>query len=168
MGIPAWIALMILGSLSGGRWVSRSWPFMIWSGRMGCYGRTAGSARCSWQDKIDRMGEDGARGTWWQRPPLQRQPRLRRIPHRDAAAARGGAERIPRLPRPAAVRQGQVRVRPVHGRAPQPAAAAGAGSAAGRNANSAREPRLRLIGPRCRKAGGPTRFQRARLAAGQP
>src|SRR4051812_21008078 len=61
----------------------------------------------------------------WLRPALERQPRLRRIPHRDTAAARGGAGRVQELPRPSASRQGQGRVRPVHGTtqdAPDPAA----------------------------------------------
>src|SRR5215210_4356381 len=46
---------------------------------------------------------------------LQRQSRLRRLPHGNAAAAGGRANRIPRFPRSSAARQGQGRVRPVHG-----------------------------------------------------
>src|SRR6266436_4349219 len=51
------------------------------------------------------------------RSALQRQPRLRRVPHGNLAAARGRADRIPGFPRSPASRQGQGRVRPVHGAA---------------------------------------------------
>src|SRR5687767_11463227 len=50
------------------------------------------------------------------------QRRLRRVSRGDAAQARRGAARVPRLSRPAALGQGPRRVRPVHGRAPQPSA----------------------------------------------
>ena len=125
---PAWIALMILGFIV---W----WPiglailaFMIGSGRMGCWSTER------WQRKMQRMEDKMSRvrdrmecvgrGTWWRARAVERQPRLRRVPRRDAAPARGGAARVPRLPRPAAHRQGQGRVRPVHGRPAQPAPAA--------------------------------------------
>src|ERR1700750_2437675 len=58
------------------------------------------------------------------RPALQRQPRLRRIPVRDAAAPRRGATGVQGFPRPPASRQGQGRVRRVHEGAPRPADAA--------------------------------------------
>ena len=77
-----------------------------------------GGGMSRWQQRSgSRCTAPGPGGS---RSRVERQPRLRRIPHRDAAAARRGAAGIPRLPRPAALRQGQDRVRPVHGRAPQP------------------------------------------------
>ncbi|MGE3147139.1 MAG: DUF2852 domain-containing protein [Pseudorhodoplanes sp.] len=75
LGIPAWIALMILGFIV---W----WPlglftlaFLIWSGRMGCGHRSVER----WQEKInrmqakmdrarDRMGAAGFGGGFWQPP----------------------------------------------------------------------------------------------------
>src|SRR5882757_2865715 len=60
----------------------------------------------------------------WFRSVLERQPRLRRIPPGNAEASRRGAGRIPRLPRSPAPRQGQGRVRRLHGAAqdaPDPA-----------------------------------------------
>ena len=151
--IPAGSSLMVLGFIF---W----WPlglailaFIFWSRSMGCHGGER------WQRKMQRMEEKmgrmrerfGGGGGWG--AALERQPRLRRVPHRDAAAARRGAARVPRLPRPAALRQGQVRVRPVHGRAAQPPAAAGLRS---RKA----DPPQRATAFRAarRKAGGPMRF----------
>src|SRR6266436_8525040 len=81
------------------------------------------------QDGTDAV-EDGAdarpHGAAWLRlrPAHQRQPRLRRIPHGDAAAPGGRAKGIPRIPEPPAPRQGQGRVRRLHGPAqdaPDPA-----------------------------------------------
>src|SRR6516165_3603949 len=74
------------------------------------------------QDGTDAV-QDGAdaqlHGPRWipVRSVLERQPRLRRISYGDAAAARGRAEGISRIPRPVAPRQGQGRVRPVYGAA---------------------------------------------------
>src|SRR5271165_351207 len=48
----------------------------------------------------------------------ERQPGLRRLPRRDAEPPRGGATRIPGVPRSPAQSTGQAGVRPVHGRAP--------------------------------------------------
>ena len=127
-GLPAWIALMILSF-----WVF--WPlglvvlaFLIGSGRMGC-----GHHRMErWQNKMERMQakvdrmrgymeQGGAgRGGWWGWPAVERQPRLRRLPRRDLAAARRRAARIPRIPRAPALRQGPDRIRAVHVRAPRP------------------------------------------------
>src|ERR1700742_3227198 len=81
------------------------------------------------QDGTDAV-EDGAdeepHGAPWVRlrPAVQRQPRLRRIPLRDAAAPRGGAAGVQGFPRPPAPRQGQGRVRRVHAAAPRPPDAA--------------------------------------------
>ena len=122
-GKPAWIALIILGFMA---W----WPlglcvlaFTIGSGRMGC-----GRIRRPWP----LAGQDGAPARWtgcatgcgggpWNGAPIQRQPRLRRISHRNAAPPGRGTARIPHFPRPPALCQGQDRVRPVHGRAPRSA-----------------------------------------------
>ena len=75
LGLPAWIALMILGFIV---W----WPlglltlaFLIWSGRMNCGHRSVER----WQEKInrmqakmdrarDRMGAAGFGGGFWQPP----------------------------------------------------------------------------------------------------
>ena len=160
--IRAGSSLMILGFIF---W----WPvglailaFMIWSGGMGCYGGDR------WHRKMERMEEKMGRmrermerfGGW--RSALERQPRVRRISHRDAAAARGGAARVPRLPRPAALRQGQGRVRPVHGRAaqsPAPTAAAAAARRADR-----RPAGFAFSGPLADKAGGPDALRWPRCA----
>ena len=88
---------------------------------MGCHGGRWQHKMERMQDKMERLRwrmEGAGRGDWWGAPRSQRQPRLRRIPHRDAAASGGRAARVPRFPRPPALRQGQDRVRPVHGRAP--------------------------------------------------
>src|SRR5882724_7831014 len=60
---------------------------------------------------------------------VERQPRLRRIPRGNPAPARGGAARVQGIPRAVAARQGQGRIRPVHGGS-RPAAS-GSGTAAG-------------------------------------
>lgn len=68
MGLPAWIAIMILGFIV---W----WPlglvtlgFLIWSGRMSCHGRSSGH----WERKMDRMHEkmERMRGHMHGRGPL--------------------------------------------------------------------------------------------------
>ena len=124
---PVWIALMILGFIA---W----WPIglvvlalLIGSGRMGCWSHHGGGR---WQNKMERMQakmdrmraeEDFGGGCdWCGHPAVERQPRFRRVSLRNAQAARRRATRIPRFPRPVAVRQGQDRVRSVHGRPPQP------------------------------------------------
>ena len=121
LGRPAWIALMILGFIA-------FWPlglailaFLIWSGRMSC-GRNGHWDRkmMRMQDKMDRMRTNFGGGNPMWGAALQRQPRLRRIPRRHHQAARGGAAGISRVPRTAALCQGQGRVRPVHGRPAQP------------------------------------------------
>ena len=123
---PAWIILLVLGFIV---W----WPiglailaFTFWSKNMGC---TSGDR---WQRKMERMEEKmgrmrdrverfgSARLRPLGRPPLERQSRLRRVPQRDAAPPRRRAARVPRLPRAAALREGQTGVRPVHGRSAQP------------------------------------------------
>ena len=163
---PAWIALMILGFIV---W----WPlglvilaFIIGSGRMGCHGTAQRWQRKMerMQDKMDRMRGQGASGRgWWGGAALERQPRLRRISRRDAAPARRRAARVQGIPRAAALCQGQGRVRPVHGRAPQsPARRSSPGAAVelnnprssrleGRPSFGADGPRIspRAILPRC-------------------
>src|SRR5439155_13384170 len=74
------------------------------------------------------------------RSALERQPRLRRVPHGNLAAARGGADRISGFPRSPASRQGQGRVRPVHGAA----SAASDPTAPGRSAPSLTSDRYSL------------------------
>src|SRR5579883_3463715 len=113
-GKPAWILLLILGFVA---W----WPlglailaFMIGSGRMGCWTH---NSMGRWQSKIERMQEKMERGG-----AFKRQSRLRRISGRDAAAARRGTARVQGIFAAAAFRQGPRGIRPVHGRAPQPAA----------------------------------------------
>jgi hypothetical protein len=57
-GLPAWIALMVLGFIV---W----WPiglailaFLAWSGRMACWGRRGGGR---WQENVERMRESARR-----------------------------------------------------------------------------------------------------------
>src|SRR5471032_3183131 len=92
-----------------------AWPLrpMVWIAGQRCPRRW--SARCP--PRVPRLEARRALG-----PSLERQRRLRRISRGDAAQARRGAARVPRLPRQAAVGQGSRRVRPVHGRAPRPSA----------------------------------------------
>ncbi len=86
---PGWIILMIVGFLV---W----WPIglallglIIWSKNMGCHGGDR------WERKMERMEEKMGRvrekmerfGGGWGGPALERQPRFRRVPHRDAAPA---------------------------------------------------------------------------------
>src|ERR1700704_523215 len=80
------------------------------------------------QDGTDAV-EDGAdarpHGTArlrLRRPVHERQSRLRRIPHGNAAASGRRAAGVPRFPEPAAPRQGQGRVRRLHGPAQATAA----------------------------------------------
>src|SRR6516165_11675425 len=61
--------------------------------------------------------QDGLVGTC---SALKRRPRLRRISHRYAASARGRAARVQGVLAAIAFCQRPGRVRPVHGRAPQP------------------------------------------------
>ena len=127
LGRPAWILLMILGFM----WW---WPvglmilaFIIGSGRMGCgyHGDRWERKMERLQDKMERMrGHMEGRSDWWGCHQLQRQPRLRRIPHRDAQAPGGRAARIPGLPGTPAPGQGQGGIRSVHGGTAQPAAGA--------------------------------------------
>ena len=121
IGTPAWIAVMVLGFIIWWPLGLATLAFILWSGRMGCHAR--GSAR--WEHKMQRMQErmermkgrmDGSRLVG--QLAVERQRRLRRIQDRDAAAARRGAEGVPRLPRPPAHVEGPRRVRSVHGRAP--------------------------------------------------
>src|SRR5262249_11441682 len=72
--------------------------------------------------------EDGA--PLWP-SPFQRQPRLRRISHRDAAPAGGRGEGVPRIPRQAPLRQRQGRVRRVPRQPPPSVRAPGRNPAAG-------------------------------------
>ena len=118
---PGWIAVTILGFII---W----WPiglallfFTLGSRKMGCW-----SHQDRWQNKMERMqykmermrGRMERRGFRLRlRSAVERQPRLRRIPHGNAAASRGRAGRVPEFPRSPASRQGQGRVRPVHGAA---------------------------------------------------
>src|SRR6185295_7262092 len=51
------------------------------------------------------------------RSAFERQPSLRRVPNRNPAASRRRAGRVQEFPRAPASRQGQGRVRPVHGAA---------------------------------------------------
>jgi hypothetical protein len=69
IGKPAWIALMILGFFIWWPLGLAALAFIIWSGRMGCYGH--GSPR--WEHKMQRMHDrmermksrmDGGSG-WW-------------------------------------------------------------------------------------------------------
>ena len=149
---PLWIAAMILGFIF---W----WPvglallfFGIWSKRMGYSGCgrhgawQGGWQRGNWQGgaapAVGRVEELLVRRRPSAAAGLQRQPRLRRIPRRDVASAGGGAEGVRHVPRPAALRQGQGRVRPVHGRAPQPSAdLARAAATADRSGLSSGQPR---------------------------
>jgi hypothetical protein len=96
LGKPAWIALMVLAFCV-------AWPlglavlaFAIGSGRMGC-GRGYDMSRWGRGGGMRGAGTD-----------------------RNDPAARGRTARIPRLPGSFAPGQGQVGVRPVHGRAAQP------------------------------------------------
>ena len=106
LGKPAWIALMILGFII---W----WPvglgllaFIIGSGRM-----SFSKGRSHWHDmSLGALGPAAA---------VERQPGLRRIPQRNVEATGGGAARVPRVSGSPALRQGQDRVRRVHGRTPQ-------------------------------------------------
>src|SRR6202035_2766259 len=81
------------------------------------------------QDGADEE-PDGAPRLRLRRSALERQPRLRRIPRRNAAAPRRGTDRFQGIPRSPAPRQGQGRVRPVHGPAPDPSGAAAPGRSA--------------------------------------
>ena len=120
---PAWIALLVVSFIL-------FWPiglalliYLKWSGRMFC----SRSLRSLVRTRRPRSPPRGARRmAFLEAPPWlgprQRQCRLRRISRGDASPARRGTARVPRLPRPAARRQGPLRVRPVHERAAQPAA----------------------------------------------
>ena len=134
-GKPAWIALIVLGFMA-------FWPmglailaFTIWSGRMGC-GYHGGSDR--WQHKMERMQRKmdwmrakmgGGSAGWfalahgWSGAPSSgnrafddyRSETLKRLEEEQ--------REFKRFPRAAALRQGQDRVRRIHGRAPQPSGA---------------------------------------------
>lgn len=64
LGKPAWIALVILSFIA-------FWPlgfavlgYMIWSGRMGCWGRSG----AKWQARAERMRARGESWTGWGKP----------------------------------------------------------------------------------------------------
>ena len=130
LGRPAWIALVILGFMA---W----WPvglavlaFFIGSGRMGCWHHYDDGKwqhhMGRWQSKMERMQEKMDRmrtkmdarggGELVGDPAIERQPRVRRLSHRNAAPARRGAARVQGIPGAAALCQGPLRVRSVHGR----------------------------------------------------
>ncbi len=107
--------------------------YMIGSGRMGCFGRRRRAMN-------QQDGQDAGPWANWKVLDLRagrspgrdvRQPRLRRIQGRDPSPHGGRAEGIRIIPRTPALRQGQGRVRPVHGRAPVSPAFASDGRAAG-------------------------------------
>ncbi len=140
---PGMVIATILGFLF---W----WPvglaflfFTLRSTKMGCW-----SHQDRWQNKMERMqykmermrNRMERRGFPLRRvrSALERQPRLRRIPRGNAEAPRRGADRIQGFPRSAASRQGQGRVRPVHGAAPPASDPALGRSAPGLNWREAR------------------------------
>jgi hypothetical protein len=53
IGLPGWIAIMVLGFIVWWPLGLAALAFLIWSGRMSCHGR--GSAR--WERKMERMQE---------------------------------------------------------------------------------------------------------------
>ena len=129
-GKPAWIALIgprLHRLVALGLAIL---AFTIWSGRMGC-GYHGGHDRWQhkmerMQDKMDRMRRCGGHAAAeWRLGAARRRAAI-------APSTSTAAETLRRLeeeqrefrefPRPPALRQGQDRVRPVHGRAPQPAA----------------------------------------------
>jgi len=126
---PGWIAVTILGFII---W----WPiglallfFTLGSRRMSCW-----SNQDRWQNKMERMQYkmDRMRGRMERHgfgfgfgPPSSGNRAFDEYRTETLAAARGGAGRVQELPRPSASRQGQGRVRPVHGATqdtPDPAA----------------------------------------------
>ncbi len=76
--------------------------------------RKMSACRTKWKWCARRRTSSGAAATGSARD--ERQPRLRRLSLRDAEAPRRGAERVQGFPCPAALRQGSLRVRSVHGR----------------------------------------------------
>jgi hypothetical protein len=73
IGLPAWIAVMVVGFIIWWPLGLATLAFLIWSGRMGCHAR--GSAR--WEHKMQRMQErmermksrmDGS-SPWWGESP---------------------------------------------------------------------------------------------------
>ncbi len=114
---PGWIVLMVLGFIF---W----WPiglailaYIFWSKNMGCHSGER------WQHKMQRMEEkmgrmrdrmQGGFGGGWGSPPSSGNHAFDEYRSRDIAPAGRRAARVQGLPRPAALRQGQVRVRPVH------------------------------------------------------
>jgi hypothetical protein len=72
IGLPAWIAVMVLGFIIWWPLGLATLAFLIWSGRMGCHGHR--SAR--WEHKMHRMQErmERMRGrmegsSWWGQSP---------------------------------------------------------------------------------------------------
>jgi hypothetical protein len=99
-GKGAWIAAMVLGFIL-------FWPiglallaYMIWSKRM--FNGSCGKSRHMTRHKFRTSGNT----------------RLRRLQGRHAAPAGRGTGRVRGLPPASARRQGQVGIRPVHGRTP--------------------------------------------------
>ena len=133
LGKPAWIALIVLGFMA---W----WPvglvalaFFLGSGRMGCgYRRNGGQWQSHWQSKMERMQEkmdrmrskmEGAgSGNWWGAPPSSGNRAFDDYRDRNASAPGRRAARVQGVSGAAALCQGQVGVRPVHERTPQPSA----------------------------------------------
>ncbi len=69
IGLPAWIAVMVVGFIVWWPLGLATLAFLIWSGRMGCHAR--GSAR--WEHKMQRM-QERMRGRmegsgWWSHSP---------------------------------------------------------------------------------------------------
>ena len=101
------------------RWAWRSSPYMIWSGRMGA-GARSGAGRRRWSVCRRRRSRWCGGAARWDAPSSgnsafdeYREETLRRLEDEQSEF-----QRIPRAPAP---RQGQGRVRPVHGRpAPPP------------------------------------------------
>jgi ParB-like nuclease domain len=116
---------------------------------------------------MGRVGQDGALARPWRLvgpPQFQRQPCLRRIPHRYAQAPGGRAARVPGLPGTPAPGQGQGGIRSVHGGTAQ--SAAGAGFSAGLS-RAAPEIQGRPGYPRGRPFAGATTSTRWRDRAGR-
>ena len=164
---PLGIALTVLGFIL---W----WPvglailfYMIGSGRMGCrsfrrYGNNTGGpwqGGAPWSTWKSWCGGERAAADLGQ-------SRVRRIPRRDPPPAGGGAEGIRCLPGAPALRQGQGRVRPVHGRPPAAAGSAGPLGAAGR-LTSQNDPPGPLAGPCPRAIARGSAGQRFSLWAGR-
>ena len=89
LGKPAWIALMILASWSGGRWAWRSSPSLsgadAWvAGYEAVRPLAAQDGAHAEQDGPDARAH-GGHGSAAGRRAVERQPRLRRVSHRDAA-----------------------------------------------------------------------------------